>query len=269
MTQHYRVHGRRIAAQVAGHGEPILLVHGFPLSHRMWHGQISHLGQSFRLIAPDLRGFGLSDPHVGDTLLMDELADDLAGLLDAMGISQPVTYCGLSMGGYVAWSFVRRHRERLARLILCDTLAAGDSPEKVEGRLTSAQRAEREGTMPIVEAMMPLMLAERTLNHCPDLTESLREIMVKTRPETVAAALRGMAARPDSRELLPTVNCPSLLICGEEDAISPPEAMEIMAEAMPDARLICIPEAGHMAPMERPVIVNGAIRVFMHETARA
>ncbi len=104
-----------------GSGPPLLLVHGFPLDHQMWRGQIDELAEDFRVIAPDLRGFGASDATEG-TVTMQQFADDLANLLDQLSVQQPVRLCGLSMGGYIAWQFWRRHGDRLSHLILCDTL---------------------------------------------------------------------------------------------------------------------------------------------------
>src|SRR5438067_1036671 len=98
-----------------GSGAPLLLVHGFPLDHSMWSGQIDGLAANCRVIAPDLRGFGSSDVTPG-MVTMEQMADDLAGLLDALTIKQPIAFCGLSMGGYVAWQFALRHRSRLAKL---------------------------------------------------------------------------------------------------------------------------------------------------------
>src|SRR5689334_18519351 len=114
-----------------GRGQPLLLVHGFPLDHTMWRGQIDALSKTHRVLAPDLRGFGKSSPVGGDdaVLTMAQLADDLATMLTALQITEPVTFCGLSMGGYVAWQFAARHTGLLRRLILCDTKAAADTKE--------------------------------------------------------------------------------------------------------------------------------------------
>ncbi len=120
-----------------GQGIPLLLVHGFPLDHTMWLPQ-QPLSDCCRLLAPDLRGFGRSSPADGE-MTMRQMSDDLAGLLDALSLDQPIVIGGLSMGGYVALQFWQTYRERLAGLILCDTRAAADTPEVAAGREAAAQ----------------------------------------------------------------------------------------------------------------------------------
>src|SRR5437773_12119040 len=112
----------RLNVVESGRGSPLVLVHGYPLDHSMWRSQIDGLADICRVIAPDLRGFGASEVTPG-TVTMEQMADDLVALLDALQIAEPVVFCGLSMGGYVGWQFALRHRSRLAKLILCDTVA--------------------------------------------------------------------------------------------------------------------------------------------------
>ncbi len=245
-----------------GEGMPVVLVHGFPLDHTMWETQIEPLARAFRVIAPDLRGFGHSGASDG-AVTMEQMADDLAGLLDAMGIDEPVALCGLSMGGYVAFQFWRRHRRRLRGLILADTRAQNDTPEVAAGRLEMAQRVLQDGPAPLVETMMPKLFAEATVANRPEVVESLRQVMMGTDPTGIAAAARGMAERPDVTDLLPTIDCPTLVIVGNQDAISPPEEMSQIAAAIPDARFVEIAASGHMSPMEKPVAVNLALLKFL------
>ncbi len=259
------VFGHSLAVQLQGEGRPLLLVHGFPLDSRLWKHQLTALSGSHRVIAPDLRGFGASAQALGSSgsLSMDLLADDLAALLDELGIREPVTYCGLSMGGYIAWSFLRRHRRRLDRLILCDTLAAADPPEAAQKRLENADRALAEGCDFLVEAMLPRLLAETTPQEQPEVVEAVREMILQTPPQTVAAALRAMAQRPDSTPLLSTSDLPVLLICGQDDKVSTVQAMRTMWTACPQGQLVEIPQAGHLAPLEQPAAVNAAIEHFL------
>ena len=150
-----------------GAGRPLLLVHGFPLDHTMWAGQIESLASQCRVIAPDLPGFGRSPPGGNDTATMEQFADDLAALLDGLGIREPAVVCGLSMGGYIALQFWRKYAARLAGLILCDTRATADTPEAAAARQTMAARVLREGTAPLVETMLPKLLAETTRQRRP------------------------------------------------------------------------------------------------------
>ena len=258
----YQVNSIELAVVDRGHGMPLLLVHGFPLSHEMWSEQIEVLSRECRVIAPDLRGFGRSGVTPG-TATMEQFADDLAALLDVMGISEPVVFCGLSMGGYIAWQFWLRHGRRLRGLVLCDTRATADSPEAAANRLTTADRVLAEGPQIVVESMMPRLFAASTAESKPEVVQSLRRIMMATEREGIAAASRGMGRRPDMTPRLGEIRCPVLVLVGALDAISPPAEMRAIAEAIPGARLVEIPGAGHMSPMERPAEVNAAILDFL------
>jgi 3-oxoadipate enol-lactonase len=248
-----------------GDGPPLLLVHGFPLDHTMWRGQIQTLSDICRVIAPDLRGFGASSVSTA-TVTMARMADDLADLLDALDIQEPITFCGLSMGGYIAWSFYRRHRSRLARLVLCDTRAQADSPEAARVRRESADRVLVEGPAFLADAMLDRLFAPETRTEAPEILEATRRTILNTAPEGIAAALRGMAERPDETDLLPEIDVPTLVVCGQHDAISTVQEMCGIATRIPSARFAQIPAAGHMAPLENPRQVNDAIRKFVTET---
>ena len=246
----------------AGEGMPLLLIHGFPLDHAMWNAQIDALAAHCRVVAPDLRGFGASGVTPGK-VTMEQFAADLASLLDALGIGGRVVVCGLSMGGYVAWQFWCQYAARVRALILCDTRAAADAPEVAAGRLATADRVLREGPGVLVEAMMPKLLAPSTAAGSPELAEALRRVIERTDPRGIAAALRGMAERPDVTARLGEITCPALVIVGAEDAISTPQEMGTIARAIPGARLVEISGAGHMSPVERPQQVSAAIVEFL------
>lgn len=264
MLRRVEVRGVELQVWDAGAGPPVLLVHGFPLDHGMWRAQIDVLRRDHRVLAVDLRGFGGSGGATdAQPLTMETLADDCAALLDTLQLHEPITLCGLSMGGYVAWQFWARHAARLSRLILCDTRAAADSPETARGRLQMAERALREGTQFLVDAMAERLVSRDTREQQPELITALRRMMSDARGATVAAALRGMAQRPDMTARLSEVQTPTLVICGESDVISPASEMQAMAEAMPRARFVEVPRAGHMAPLEQPTVVNQAILDFL------
>lgn len=261
---HKRIHldGIHLHIADAGTGPPLLLVHGFPLDHRMWQAQIDGFKSTHRVIAPDLRGFGGSDVTEG-TVPMERIADDLAALLDALEVSEPVTLCGLSMGGYIAWQFFQRHRPRLSRLILCDTKAAADTPEARQSRLETAARVLEEGPDFLAENMPPKLFAQQTIETRPDIVEGVQSVIRKTHPHGIAAASLGMAARPDATGLLEQIDVPALVIVGIEDRISTVEEMRSIAETIPSAKFCEVARAGHMAPLENPGDVNAAIRQFV------
>jgi 3-oxoadipate enol-lactonase len=247
-----------------GQGSPLVLVHGFPLDHSMWQSQIDGLADCCRVLALDLRGFGQSTVTPG-TVTMQQMADDIAALLDGLQISEPVTFCGLSMGGYVAWQFALRHASRLRRLILCDTRAIADTPEAAEGRRKTAAKVLAEGAAVVADSMLPKFFAPSTVEKKPHLLEATRQVILRTHPEGIAAALRGMAQRPEVTSRLVDIKVPALVICGQHDVISPPGEMRQIAEQLPQARYVEIADAGHMAPLEQPEDVNAAIRQFLRQ----
>jgi len=251
-----------LAVEDIGSGPPVLFLHGFPLDHSMWAEQLSALAASHRVIAPDLRGFGASGVTPGKVTMV-QMADDCAGLIDALGIQTPIALVGLSMGGYVAWQFVQRHAAKLGKLVLCDTRSVADTPQAAETRLKMAEHVLKHGTSAVAEAMLPKLFAPATYEKRPQVVESVRRMMLAAPPTGVAAAQHGMAARPDVSSMLPTIQVPTLVICGEHDAISPLAEMRTIAESIPGATLVVVPDAGHMAPMENPGVVNAALKEFL------
>jgi pimeloyl-ACP methyl ester carboxylesterase len=228
----------------------------------MWQGQLDGLAHRYRLIAPDLRGFGKSDFTHG-TVTMAQMADDLAKLLDRLEVRDRIVLCGLSMGGYVAWQFALRHRQRLARLILCDTRAAADSPQAAAGRLATADKVLAEGPSAVADTLVPKLFAPATASEQPHLVQATRQVILQTHRDGIAAALRGMAERPDVTPRLKEIDVLALVICGEHDTISPPAEMRQIAQGLPQATYVEIPGAGHMAPLEKPAQVNAAIEQFL------
>lgn len=248
-----------------GAGAPILLVHGFPLDHTMWRAQIAALRTTHRVLAIDLRGFGIPalNAEVGEVVTMEQFADDCAEALDALDVREPVVFGGLSMGGYVAWQFWARHAARLAGLILCDTRAAADTADAARGRRDMADRVLREGPQFLVELMAERLFARATRANRPECVTELRRVMGATAPRSIAAALRGMAERLDMTKRLGEIQIPTLVVCGESDVISTATEMRGISQAIPGARYVEVPDAGHMAPLEQPEFVNQAIAEFL------
>lgn len=256
------VGGSRFGLVDEGNGPCVLFAHGFPLDHAMWQPQIEALCGTHRVIVPDLRGFGASDTTSG-VVTMERFADDLAELLDTLSIRGPVTFCGLSMGGYIAWQFWQHHSQRVASLVLCDTRAAPDSAEAAQGRLDTAEKVLRQGRIPLVRAMIPKLFSQATRENNPEMIENVRKMIGRASPEGIAAALRGMAQREDAREYLDQIDPPTLIVVGQEDEISPVEEMRTIAAAIPNAKLAVIPNAGHMAPLENPEATNEVLLRFL------
>lgn len=244
----------------------ILWVHGFPLDHTMWQRQYEQL-EDCHSLAVDLRGFGRSTGS--DRFSLADLADDLRLVVEEQLAGRPFLYAGLSMGGYIAWEFLRQPPANLAGLILCDTRAAADSVEAQRARRVSAGRVLVEGASAIVPAMIGKLFDEATFTEQPEIVEATRQVMLGTDPTTISAALHAMADRPDSTDLLAGIELPTLLICGESDAITTTDEMRQMAGQIAGSTLKVIPRAGHMAPLEQPAAVNIEIRNFVQSLHRS
>lgn len=252
------INGVKISYEDQGQGPAVLLVHAFPLSGEMWQQQVFALSRQYRIIVPDMRGFGNSDVPPGP-YPMETFADDVAGLLDTLGIEK-VVLGGLSMGGYISLAFVRRHAARLRGLILADTRATADTDEGKASRETNAQMVEAQGAGAIADKMVPNMLSPSTP---PEQQTYLRSIIERNTPQGIAAALRGMALRPDSSDLLPTIKVPTLVIVGEDDMLSSPDEVRGLHMAIPGSRMVEIGRAGHVANVDNPEAFNRALLGFL------
>jgi 3-oxoadipate enol-lactonase len=252
----------RLAYRAEGEGEPLLLLHGFPFSHRMWEPQLASLSRSSRCLAPDFAGFGASELPKEGALRMEDIATDAVALLDHLGISRAVV-CGLSMGGYAALALWERHPERVRGLVLADTRSGADAPEGREQRLALAEKVLVEGPGFLAKEMPAKLLGAGTLEKRPELRRAVADWIAGARPAGVAAASRGMAERPDRTGLLAGVSVPALVVVGEEDTLTPPDESRSMAERIPGAELVVIPGAGHLSSLERPEAFDQALGRFL------
>jgi 3-oxoadipate enol-lactonase len=255
------VNGVSLAVEVRGDGPAILFVHGYPLARSIWSHQIDGL-EGWRRIAPDLRGMGESEaPDLGYG--MATYADDLIAILDHLGVERAVV-AGLSMGGYVAFELVRRCRTRIIGLVLADTRAEADSAEARRRRETAAQQVREHGAAAIADAMLPEMLAPRAKEKDPALADRVWRMMAATPVPGIVGALSAMRDRADSTPLLPTLgDIPTLVLVGAEDRISPLDGARAMADRIPGARLLVVPDAGHLAPLEAPEHTTAELRRFL------
>lgn len=250
-----------------GPGPPVVLLHGFPLSRSMWDAQRGTLGSRYRVIAPDLRGHGESAAIPG-VATVDAMADDVIETLDGLQLRAPLVLGGLSMGGYVALSIAERYPERLRALMLLNTRAKADPPETARVREDLARQVEAgKSPEPVVSGMLPKLFSPLTYERKADLVDRMRQVIMATDPAGVAATLRGLAVRPDRTGILSSIRVPTLVLAGSDDALIPREESEAMAGAIPDARLVIVPEAGHLAPLENPADSNRSIEEFLDSLA--
>jgi 3-oxoadipate enol-lactonase len=235
----------------------LLLVHAWPVDASMWEAQVEALGGEVDVLAPSLPGFG-GTPAAGDVMTMDAAADFLAGELDQAGAGRAVV-CGLSIGGYVAFSLWRRHRRRIAGLALADTRAEPDDEAGKERRRAVAETARAQGSAPIAENP-PALLSEGA---DPALWNRVKEMIRRQPGEAIAAAALGMGQRPDSRPVLSEIDVPAAIIVGSADTLTPPPMSEAMAGAIKDAQLTVLEGAGHLSNLEDPDGFTAALRALI------
>jgi pimeloyl-ACP methyl ester carboxylesterase len=243
-----KIVGGELAYDRVGSGPPLVLLHAFPFDRRLWQG-LQIAGRT--LILPDLRGFGESPLR---PFTIADLADDVASLLDALGLPG-AAIGGMSMGGYVALAFARRHRGRTQGLLLCDTKAAPDTPEAREARDEAIELVRTQGVAAYVDKMLPKLLSPSA----PELTRNRARALGNQRPEAVITGLQALRDRPDRRPELPEIAAPTVIVVGSEDAVTPPSEARAMAAAIPGARLVELPGAGHIANLESPEAFAAAL----------
>jgi pimeloyl-ACP methyl ester carboxylesterase len=253
----------QISYESTGEGLPVLLMHAFPLDQRMFQPQAEALSPIARLLTFDLPGVGNSTPA---PVTMEDIADLAAALLDALGIDRAVVG-GVSMGGYAAFAFARRHAARLRALILANTRAVADTGEGKKGRREMAAVALDQGPAEIARRMLPRLLGETSHRERPAVVNQVRALAEAIPGQTMAWLLEALAGRPDSTDLLPRIQVPALVIAGEQDPIAPPEEASQWAARIPGARFVAIPRAGHLPNLETPATFNQAIEEFIESLA--
>jgi pimeloyl-ACP methyl ester carboxylesterase len=266
-THHVAFADVHLAVHTRGSGRPLLFLHAFPLDHRMWMGQ-EPLAEQFRLIVPDQRGFG-SSRSAGCPASIEQLADDAVAILDALHVDEPAIVCGCSMGGYVAQHVAIRHPARVRSLILVDTKLEADTPEARAARSDLAAKVQRLGPEIVAAAMVPRLLAPTPeangVARRGEIEALLRRMILEQPVSTIVAALGALAARPDMTGCMQHVAVPTLLVVGADDQITPPECLTRAEEIIPGSRLLIVPHAGHMTPLETPAIFNAAVLAFLRE----
>ena len=244
----------------------VVLVHGFPMARWMWAGVLPRLAAAgWRAAAPDLRGFGESTLGGADFRAapsIDRYADDLAHVLDALAADRAVIG-GLSIGGYAALAFWRRHAGRARALVLANTRADPDTPEARERRDTLVALAHSTGGAAVADTQVEGALGRSTREGAPERVADFRARLGEPVPEAAAAALLAMRDRPDATALLAGVTVPTLVVGGEEDVVTPPKTLRALAGAIPEARLALLDRAGHASAWEQPDAFARALLEFL------
>lgn len=241
-------------------GGNVVLVHAFPLNRTMWDPLVAELRGTFHLVVPDMRGSGASEIPEGATT-MERMADDVHALVETLEIT-PFTLVGLSMGGYVALEYARKYPGELRALVLADTKAAADTAEEKAARYEMVKTLAADGPAAIAEAMLPKLLSEEARADDSEIVVKVRRMIETTSAAGIAAALVGMAERPDSTDLLSSIAVPTLVIVGSKDAGIPLGTAEAMAAAIPGAKLAVIEGSGHLSSVEKPLEFSQAVKDF-------
>lgn len=252
----------------SGSGDAVILLHAFPLNSAMWGLQLAGMPAGWRVVAPDLRGFGASAETGDDVYTMEMMAGDVIGLLDRLDIRRAVV-CGASMGGYVAFEMWRQFPDRIRGLVLCATRAGPDSADAAKARERLARRIEKDGNEVVISAMLPKLVSSWTRHTQKGIVASVRAMMEETPARTMARALRGMAVRRDSEPILRTIRVPSLILVGAEDAITGRGQSEYLARGMPGSSLVTLDDAGHLPPLEKPEEFNKVLGTFLSRLPQA
>jgi 3-oxoadipate enol-lactonase len=245
-----------------GKGIPLLFIHGYPLSRKIWTPQVNGLSDRATTISLDLRGHGDSFSFEGP-YSMDLLASDCKRLLEYLHVKSPVVVCGLSMGGYVTMALYRNHPDLCKGMILTSTRPGPDSAEAKANRDASIKNVLEHGSSIIADNMLSKMISSVTLSTNPDLVKMIHCVMVNTSIQGIVGSLTGMRDRSDSIPLLTQIKCPVLVIHGIEDQLIPMKEAEMMNQQIPNSRLVKITDAGHLPNLEQPDIFNQAVRDFL------
>ncbi|MFK7738560.1 MAG: alpha/beta fold hydrolase [Pirellulaceae bacterium] len=252
--------GQALSVVTSGSGPALMLVHGFPLDHRMWDEQLAQLSKRFRVICPELRGFGASTLAEGASYRIGDLAEDLEFVGHSLAHDEPIALCGLSMGGYVAFEYWARHPERLSQLVLTSTRPGLDADAAKAGRRMMAEKALSAGTPAAVEGLDEKLLAAKSADH---IRQKTLEMMRSVAPEAIVAAQTAMVHRAGFEERLSEIQVPTLVLTGEQDQLAPPGPSKEWAAMIPKARFQSLPDCGHLSPIEQPELFNQALVQFL------
>jgi 3-oxoadipate enol-lactonase len=244
------VDGRTVRYLDAGSGWPVVLIHAFPLNADMWRPQLERVPEGWRFIAPDLRGFG-PDAVPPGSITLDDLAGDVGALLDELAID-PAVIGGLSMGGYITFALFRRAPERFSGMILADTKALADTPDGRDGRRQMIALARTAGAAGVAGSMLPKLLGRTSFERRPDLPLKVRAMIEGSSTEGIVAAIEAMMIRPDSTKDLARISCPTLVVVGDEDVVTPVTDAAALQNQIARSRLVILPQAGHLSNLEVP-----------------
>ncbi len=245
----------------SSNSRPIIFVHGFPYDHNMWQAQADELSTNYLCVSYDIRGLGESPAGDGQ-FTMESFVDDLEKIIDELKLHRPIL-CGLSMGGYISLRAIERMQEKFSALILCDTKSAADDNEGKLKRAGAIKQINSGGFDSFVESFVLNCFGEKFVK---ENNLEFRKVVDRSKtnnPIGVKGCLLAMVSRTDTTESLSKIKIPTLVICGSEDKLTPPDVMKSMADKIPNANFVLVESSGHMTPIENPQEVNKAIKDFL------
>jgi pimeloyl-ACP methyl ester carboxylesterase len=258
------VNGIQLGYDDVGAGIVILLLHGFPHNRTLWAPQTSALVDRARCVAPDLRGFGESS--VAGPFTIDQYADDVAALVRLLRVGDErgrVVVCGLSMGGYISFALWRRHRDLVRALVLVDTRAGEDSEQSRTSRRSQIALVQERGAEALASTLVAAQLGKTTRSKQAGAVDTVYRLLASAPVGGVVGALEAMIARPDSTPTLATIDVPTLIVVGDEDAVTPVSDSRAMQAAIAGSQLQIVERAGHLTPFERPAAFNHVVSEFL------
>jgi 3-oxoadipate enol-lactonase len=238
----------------------LVLLHAFPLDASLWRAQVDRAPDGWRFVTPDLPGFGAS--RLPPARSMDAMARGVLDALDAQGIERAVIG-GMSMGGYVTLALYRLAPERFSGMVLADTRATADTDPQRENRRTLLDTLRRHGPAAVADEMLPKLLGATTRRERPEVAADVRQMIERNSPDAIAGAIEAMRDRPDSRPLLPSIQVPTLVLCGDEDVLTPMADSEALHAGIVNSRLVRLPGAGHLSCIETPAAFSLALNTFL------
>jgi pimeloyl-ACP methyl ester carboxylesterase len=258
-----KVNHTEIFYETAGTGTPLVLIHGHPFDHTMWSPQFEAFSAQYRVITPDLRGYGKSSmPDSGPTRFED-YATDILLLLNRLKISS-YHLAGLSMGGQIIMEMFRQAPAKVKTLIFADTFAGLDTPEAKQARNDMANRLEKEGMDSYANELIYKMIKPGHVSSMPQVADHVLKMMKATSPKAAASALRARSERIDYlNEVLPQINVPTMVIVGRDDEFTPVAKAVEIRDSLQNCKLVIIEDAGHMPNLEQPEKFNTAVLNFL------
>ncbi|MBK7379638.1 MAG: alpha/beta fold hydrolase [Ignavibacteriales bacterium] len=247
----------------SGHKEnpSIIFIHGFPFDHSMWNNQVEELKDKYFCVTYDVRGLGASPAGDGQYTL-ESFVDDLESIIQMLKLNSPVL-CGLSMGGYISLRALERIPNKFKAAILCDTRSESDTNEGKLKRAAAIKLINTNGVKEFASGFVPNCFSENFMKHNSDIYLAIVERSMASNPIAVKGCLLAMSGRTDTSSSLSTLKIPVLVLCGDDDKLTPPSVMKSMADKIPASKFSIVPNAGHMSPVENPDFVNKQINSFL------